>query len=85
MQAIWLNNYPPEVPKTLDLDPTETLLDVFESSVAAWSDRPAFHNLGHSLTYAEIDQLSQQFAAYLQDDLGLNRGDRVAIMMPNFI
>ncbi len=85
MQAIWLNNYPPGVPKTLDLDPAETLLDVFESSVTAWSDHPAFHNLGHSLTYAEIDQLSQQFAAYLQDDLGLDRGDRVAIMLPNLL
>lgn len=85
MQAIWLDNYPPGVPKKLDLDPNETLLDVFESSVAAWLDRPAFHNLGHTLSYADIDQLSQQFAAYLQDDLGLERGDRVAIMMPNLL
>ena len=85
MQAIWLESYPPGVPKSLDLDPAETLIDVFESSVTAWADRPAFHNLGHTLSYAEIDQLSQQFAAYLQNDLGLERGDRVAIMMPNLL
>jgi len=85
MQAIWFESYPPGVPKNLDLDPTETLIDVFESSVTAWSDRPAFNNLGHTLSYAEIDQLSQQFAAYLQNDLGLERGDRVAIMMPNLL
>ena len=85
MQAIWLESYPPGVPKSLDLDPAETLIDVFESSVTAWSDRPAFHNLGHTLSFAEIDQLSQQFAAYLQNDLGLERGDRVAIMMPNLL
>jgi long-chain acyl-CoA synthetase len=85
MQAIWLNNYPSGVPKALDLDPTETLVDIFDSSVTAWSDRPAFHNLGCTLSYAEIDQLSGQFAAYLQDDLGLECGDRVAIMMPNLL
>lgn len=85
MQAIWLDNYPAGVSKTLDLDPAETLLDFFESSTTAWSDRPAFHNLGHTLSYADIDHLSQQFAAYLQDNLGLERGDRVAIMMPNLL
>jgi len=85
MQAIWLDNYPAGVSKTLDLDPAETLLDFFESSTTAWSDRPAFHNLGHTLSYADIDHLSQQFAAYLQDSLGLERGDRVAIMMPNLL
>jgi len=85
MQAIWLDNYPSGVSKTLDLDPAETLLDFFESSTTAWSDRPAFHNLGHTLSYADIDHLSQQFAAYLQENLGLERGDRVAIMMPNLL
>lgn len=85
MDRFWLDNYPPGVPKNLEIDPGETLLDLFESSVAAWSDRPAFHNLGQTLSYADIDQLSQQFAAYLQNDLDLQDGDRVAIMMPNLL
>jgi long-chain acyl-CoA synthetase len=85
MKPVWLENYPPGVPHTLDLDPDETLLDLLETAAVAWADRPAFHNLGHSLSYAEIDELSLQFAAYLQRDLGLQRGDRVAIMMPNML
>jgi long-chain acyl-CoA synthetase len=85
MQAIWLDNYPAGVPKTLEIDPAETLIDFFESSVTAWSDRPAFHNLGHTLSYDDIDRLSQQFAAYLQVDLGLESGDRVALMLPNLL
>jgi long-chain acyl-CoA synthetase len=85
MERIWLEHYPPGVAKDLDLDPQETLVDSFESTVAAWADHPAFHNLGHTLTYADIDQLTLQFAAYMQNDLGLQPGDRVAIMMPNLL
>jgi len=85
MDRFWLDNYPQGVPKEIDIDPGETLLDMFEASVAAWADRPAFHNLGHTLSYADIDRLSEQFAAYLQNDLGLVEGDRVALMMPNLL
>lgn len=85
MERFWLDMYPQGVPKNIDIDPKETLIDMFEASVAAWADRPAFHNLGHTLSYADIDRLSQQFAAYLQNDLGLKYGDRVALMMPNLL
>jgi long-chain acyl-CoA synthetase len=85
MEPFWLNSYPPGISKTVDIDPQETLVDSIESTMAAWADRPAFHNLGHTLSYADIDDLSLQFAAYLQADLGLQRGDRVAIMMPNLL
>jgi len=84
-KPVWLQNYPPGVPVELDIDSSETLLDLFDSATTAWADRPAFHNLGHTLSYADIDQQSMQFAAYLQNDLKLERGDRVAIMMPNLL
>jgi long-chain acyl-CoA synthetase len=85
MEPIWLKSYPPGVPAVVDIDPDETLIDLLESSMTVWADRPAFHNLGATLSYADIDQLSQQFAAYMQNELGLGYGDRVAIMMPNLL
>ena len=85
MEPVWLDSYPAGVPDNLDIDPGETLLDLFEASVAVWPENPAFHNLGHSLSYADIDHLSQLFAAYLQGELGLSCGDRVAVMMPNLL
>lgn len=85
MKPVWLDNYPAGVPHDLDIDPDETLLDMFESAVASWSDRPAFYNLGHTLSFADIDRLSAQFAAHLQNDLQLEPGDRVALMMPNLL
>lgn len=85
MKPVWLDSYPSGVPRELDVDPDETLLDTFDSTVTAWADRPAFYNMGQTLSFADIDQLSLQFATYLQNDLGLNIGDRVAIMMPNLL
>ena len=85
MNPVWLDSYPAGVPHDLDIDPDETLLGMFESAVAAWSDRPAFHNLGHTLSFADVDRLSAQFAAHLQNDLQLEPGDRVALMMPNLL
>ena len=85
MKPVWLDSYPPAIPRELDIDPDETLLDLFDSSFTVWADRPAFHNMGHTLSYAELDQLSLQFAVYLQNELKLQRGDRVAIMMPNLL
>ncbi|MCP4002190.1 MAG: AMP-binding protein, partial [Gammaproteobacteria bacterium] len=85
MKPVWLESYPPGIPRELDIDPDETLLDMFDSSVTVWADRPAFHNMGHTLSFADIDQLSVQFAAYLQNELKLKQGDRVAIMMPNLL
>lgn len=85
MDRIWLENYPAGVPHELDLDPAETLIDAFETAATAWHDRPAFANLGHSLSFSDIDELSQRFAAYMQTELGLQVGDRVALMMPNLL
>ena len=85
MEPIWLKRYPPEVPKTLDLDPDETLVDIFAYACDKFPQRPAFVNFGRTLSFADLNELSGRFAAYLQTELALARGDRVAIMVPNLL
>ncbi len=79
----WLASYPSGVPAQIDVDEFPSVVSVLENAIAHFRDRPAFSNLGKTLTYAEIDRLSAQFAAYLLGELELKKGDRVAIMMPN--
>jgi len=79
----WLAQYPAGVPAEIDVDEFPSIPAVLEQSIRRYGDRPAFTNMGKSLTYGEIDQLSRQFAAYLLGELKLKKGDRVAIMMPN--
>ena len=62
-----------------------TLKDLFEDSFARFRDRPAFVSMGVALSYGEVDELSRDFAAFLHGDLGLARGERVAIMLPNLL
>ncbi|MGH8085624.1 MAG: long-chain fatty acid--CoA ligase [Lysobacter sp.] len=79
----WLEQYPAGVPEQIDVDEFPSVVAVLENAIDNYRDRPAFANLGKTLTYGEIDTLSKQFAAYLLGELGLKKGDRVAIMMPN--
>ena len=79
----WLGQYPAGVPSQIDVDEYPSIVSVFETAATNYRDRPAFSNLGKTLTYAEVDKLSAQFAAYLLGELKLKKGDRVAIMMPN--
>ena len=79
----WLAQYPAGVPAQIDVDEYPSIVSVLERAIASYRDRPAFANLGKVLTYADIDRLSAQFAAYLLGELKLKKGDRVAIMMPN--
>ncbi|HVC12829.1 MAG TPA: AMP-binding protein [Burkholderiales bacterium] len=80
---IWLSSYPPGVPAEVDVRPYASLKDLLERSCTRFRDRPAFSNLGASLTYRELDGLSRDFAAFLQTRLALGKGERVAIMLPN--
>jgi long-chain acyl-CoA synthetase len=82
MERIWLKSYPPGVPA--DIDPAEyaSLVELFEKSARSFAARPAFHSMGKTITYAELDRLSREFGAWLQAK-GLSKGTRVAIMMPN--
>ncbi|ALN91308.1 MULTISPECIES: long-chain fatty acid--CoA ligase [Lysobacter] len=79
----WLAHYPQGVPAQIDVEEFPSVVSVLENAIENYRDRPAFSNFGKQLTYADIDRLSAQFAAYLLGELKLKKGDRVAIMMPN--
>lgn len=85
MEKIWLKEYPEGVPAEIDLDEFSSLKDILEKSCERFRNLPAFSNMDVVLSYADVDRLSRQFGAYLQKGLGLARGDRVAIMMPNLL
>ena len=84
-QRPWLANYPPGVPAQVDTDQFRSLAQVLETACERFAHRPAFANMGRTLSYADIDRLSRRFASYLINDLKLKRGDRVAIMLPNVL
>ena len=85
MEKLWLKSYPPGVPYEIALDPQDSIPRMLEQACRRFPDRPSFHNLGRTLTFRELDELTRRFAAYLQKDLRLDRGDRVAIMLPNLL
>jgi long-chain acyl-CoA synthetase len=84
MERIWLKQYPPGVPA--DIEPTQyaSLVDLFEESFTKFTDRKAFVCMDKSISYRDLDQMSVALAAYLQGR-GLQRGARIAIMMPNVL
>ncbi|HSD61514.1 MAG TPA: AMP-binding protein [Burkholderiales bacterium] len=85
MEKIWLKSYPEGIPAEIDVDAYSSLRDVFETSCRRFRDLPAYSNMGVTLSYGELDQASRNFGAYLQKGLGLQKGDRVAIMLPNLL
>lgn len=85
MEKPWLKSYPDGMPETIDADAYQSVAEVFEKSAAQYSDRPAFSNLGTTLSYSEMDQLTGHLASYLQRLPNMKKGDRVAIMMPNVL
>ncbi|MFL6671776.1 MAG: AMP-binding protein [Massilia sp.] len=84
MQKIWLNSYPPGVPSEVDLDQFASVADMFESVCKRYGEHSAFTNQGATLTWQQLDKLARRFAAYLHK-LGLGKGDRIAIMLPNLL
>jgi long-chain acyl-CoA synthetase len=84
MQRPWLQHYPPGVPAEIDPSRYASLVAIFEQSFSRFAGRPACICMGTPLTYAEIDEGSRAFAAFLQAR-GLERGARVALMMPNLL
>jgi long-chain acyl-CoA synthetase len=73
------------VPADIDPDRYASLRDIFEEACAAHGHSPAFTNMGATLSYVQLDQLSRAFAAWLQKKSGLAPGDRIALMMPNIL
>lgn len=86
MQAdFWKDKYPAEVPFSIDAAAYKSVLNVFQEAVRKYADLPAFSNMGRTLTYRELDTLSANFAAYLQNKTNLKPGDRIAVQLPNLL
>ncbi|MES3708075.1 long-chain-fatty-acid--CoA ligase FadD2 [Pseudomonas sp. SAS7] len=86
MQAdFWNDKRPAGVPSTIDINAYTSVVEVFERSCKRFADRPAFSNLGVTLTYAELERHSAAFAAWLQQHTDLKPGDRIAVQMPNVL
>ena len=85
MEKIWLSSYIEGTPEFIDNAGYDSLRDLIEENCRAHADKPAYANMGVTLRFADIDRLSAQFAAYLQHELGLAKGERVALMMPNIL
>ncbi|AIZ79230.1 long-chain-fatty-acid--CoA ligase FadD [Actinobacillus equuli subsp. haemolyticus] len=85
MDKIWLKNYPEGSAQTIDVNQYESLLEMLESAVRRHPDMPAYINMGKVLTFRKLEERSRAFAAYLQNELRLEKGERIALMMPNLL
>lgn len=85
MAQPWLEQYPSNVPRSIDADKYENLPALFKEAKARFHDSHAYENMGKVLTFAELDALSDAFAAFLQQDLKLVKGDKIAIQLPNIL
>ncbi len=85
MERFWLKSYPPGVPADVDVDAYQSIGEMFDRSVEKYSRESAFVHMGSTLSYAELDRSSRAFGAYLQEELKLERGARIALMMPNIL
>ncbi len=84
MERIWLKHYPAGVPADIDPNKYQSIRDLFEESVASFGSRPAYYCMGKEITFADVERMSKAFGAWLQAQ-GLQKGDRVALMMPNVL
>ncbi len=84
MEKIWLKSYPPGIPAEIDVAHLSSLVDLFDESCRKYADTTAYISMDREMTYRELDNLSRDFAGWLQA-IGLKKGDRVALMMPNLL
>ncbi len=85
MEKVWLKSYPAGVPAEINVHEFGSLGELFEQSVKKYGGRTAFVNMGKAISYAELDRLTRDFAAYCQSVLVLGKGARIAVMMPNVL
>ena len=85
MEKVWLKSYPAGMPDDVPTPPFKSIRDLFEQAFEKYPSNAAYTNMGRTLDYGELDRLSMRFACYLQKTLGLTRGERVAIMLPNVL
>jgi long-chain acyl-CoA synthetase len=81
----WLATYGANIPAEIDPDRYRSVVEMLERAMSTFAEKPAFRAFGKTLTYADVDRLSRNFAAYLQNRLGVKKGDRIAVMMPNLL
>ena len=81
----WLAHYPKGVPTEIDLDEFPSIVALLDNCFDRFRHRPAYTNMGRTISYGDLDLMSQQFASYLINDLKLVKGDRIAMMMPNVL
>jgi long-chain acyl-CoA synthetase len=84
MEKIWLQSYPKGVPAEIDIDHIPSLVALFEKACATYADKVAYISMGRTMTYAQLDEETKAFAGWLQSR-GMQKGDRVALMMPNML
>jgi long-chain acyl-CoA synthetase len=85
MERIWHKLYEKGVPTSVDVAPFNSLVESFNDFCSRYTNNVAFSNFGVKLSYTELHQQVQQLAAYMQSELGIKKGDRIAIMMPNLL
>lgn len=85
MSKPWLRSYPENVPAEISIDAYASVADIFDQSVAKYEHLPAYSNFGKTINYNEVKQYTSQLGAYLNNELGLDKGSKVAVMMPNLL
>ncbi len=85
MSKPWLQSYPEGVPEGISIDEYASVADIFDQSVCKFEELPAYSNFGKTITYKEVKQFTSQMGAYLKHELGLEKGTKVAVMMPNLL
>ena len=81
----WLKSYPAGIRAEIDSGDFRSIIELVDQTCNQYSTLPAFTNMGHSFSFRELQEQSIRFAAFLQKDLGLKKGDRIAIQMPNLL
>ena len=83
MNRHWLTSYGERIPAEINPETYGSVLEMLEHAMKRYAEKPAFRCFGQTLTYADTDRLSRDFAAFLQAGLGIKKGDRIAVMLPN--
>jgi len=82
---LWHKSYPDYIPKDVDVKQYSSILDVYDQTIAKYSDNVAFSNMGKEMTYRELNKHAENFASYIQHHTNLRKGDRIAIQLPNVL
>lgn len=84
-REFWRDKYPASVPFDIDTRKYQSVLNLFHQACEQYADNPAYSNMGHTISYADLDRKSAAFAAWLQHHTDLKPGDRIAMQMPNIL